>query len=92
MIAGQMTTPIVRERPEFFNGFVLERTLDFVDAGDRGPDPCDLALVLAADEFWEKPLDHGRNERLELRMPVVGAEGAERESDVRDFMRFGMLE
>ena len=49
---------------ELFLGLALQRFLDFVDAGDGRADAAHFALVLAADDFLENPLDHGNGKRL----------------------------
>jgi hypothetical protein len=36
----------------------LQGFLDFIDAGNRRPDAAHFALVFAADDFLENPLDH----------------------------------
>ena len=41
---------------------VLQRLLDLVDLDHDGSDPADDAVVSAADDEFEKPLDHGKKE------------------------------
>jgi hypothetical protein len=60
VIAGKMIPPGGGELEEFFDGLALQRSFDLVDAGDGRSNAIQLALVLAANDFREKPLDHGR--------------------------------
>ena len=66
MIACEVALPIRGELQEFFDRLALERAFDLVDPGNRRPDAVHLALVLAADDFGEKPLDQDRRAGLRL--------------------------
>ncbi len=58
MVAGKMGLPLAGEFTEFFLGFLLESLFDFIDADHRRADAANFALVLAANDFLENPLDH----------------------------------
>ena len=74
-----MVLPSGSELQEFFVRLALERGFNFVDAGDARADAIHFALVLAADDFGEKPLDHrtrvakGLRASLAIRNGVVGS-------------------
>lgn len=55
-----MPLPFPGEFHEFFDRLALKRFFNFVDASDRRADAAHFALVLAADDFLENPLDHIR--------------------------------
>ena len=58
MVAGEIRLPLGSAFAQFFFGFPLECLLDFIDAGYRRAYAAHFALVLAADDFLEYPLDH----------------------------------
>jgi hypothetical protein len=61
MIAGEVGFPFLREFQQFFHRLALQRFFDFIDAGNGRTDSAHFALVLAADDFLENPLDHERD-------------------------------
>ena len=75
MIAREMAAPLLGEFAEFFLRFALQRAFDLVDPGDGGADAVDLPLVLAADEVWKEPLDHGSSLGWRLKDPVGAGVG-----------------
>ena len=61
VVAGQMGLPFGGHFAEFLLRFAVEGFLDLIDAGNRGTDAAKFALVLAANDFLENPLDHVRD-------------------------------
>ncbi len=60
VIAGKVGLPVAGHFAQFLLGLALQRFFDFIDARDRRADAAHFALVLAADDFLENPLDHVR--------------------------------
>ncbi len=58
VVAGKMGLPHAGHFPQFFFGLPLQGFLDFIDASNRRSNAAHFALVLAADDFLENPLDH----------------------------------
>ena len=75
MVTGKMTFPGSRKFEQFLDRFSLQGFLDFIDSSHRRTDAAHFALVLAADDFLEDPLDHIRKGRRFLRL---GGEGIHR--------------
>ena len=61
MVAGKVGLPLAGEFAEFVFGLRLEFFFKVADAGHRRADAADFALVFAADDFLENPLDHVRD-------------------------------
>ena len=58
MITGKMLLPALGESVEFFDRLALQSAFDFVDAGYGRTNTAELAFVLAAEKFWERPGNH----------------------------------
>ena len=58
MVAGEVRFPFRGEFQELLDWLALEGLLDFIDASHRRADAAHFALVFAADDFLENPLDH----------------------------------
>ena len=61
VVAGEKRLPIAGHFADFLLRLPLESFFDFADAGDGRADAAHFALVFAADDFLEDPLDHLRD-------------------------------